>query len=284
MAQEKNHILNSVFTRTMLKKCLLFERNDVLNYFADKYELQSKTNNEIFEYLYKVMKNNYRNEYYYKNTLLNKLLLGVHSVRTTTALAELPIANSKADFILINGKAVVYEIKTELDNIERLENQIYDYYKAFNHVAVVTCENNLESIINLIRRINKPVGLYCLRKNGAIGLILKPLPYNDMLNINVVFNILRKNEYEGILKKYYEYLPKVSSFTYYSECKKMFLKLPLDSIYSDFLQILKKRIKVDESNLKTIPYEIKYLAYFSELKENDYFSLHSFLAQKSGGV
>ena len=64
----------------------------------------------------------------------------MHSVNTTTALTEVAIAKSKADFVLINGKAVVYEIKTELDNLERLCSQIDDYYKAFDHVAVVTYE------------------------------------------------------------------------------------------------------------------------------------------------
>ena len=46
----------------------------------------------------------------------------------------------------LNGKAVVYEIKTELDNLERLESQISDYYKAFDHVAVVTCIENVENV------------------------------------------------------------------------------------------------------------------------------------------
>lgn len=96
--------------------------------------------------IYNILKTEYRNEYYYKNTLLNKLLLGVHSVNTTTALTEIPIAKSKADFVLINGKAVVYEIKTELDNLERLESQINDYFKAFDHVAVVTYNENVTAI------------------------------------------------------------------------------------------------------------------------------------------
>nr|WP_270211591.1 sce7726 family protein [Streptococcus anginosus] len=63
---------------------------------------------------------------------MNKRLLGMHSINTTTALTEIPVGRAKPDFILINGKAVVYEIKTELDNFDRLENQINEYYKAFN--------------------------------------------------------------------------------------------------------------------------------------------------------
>ena len=50
-------------------------------------------------------------------------MLGIHSLNTTSAIVELPIVDSIADFILFNGKAVVYEIKTELDSLERLEGQ-----------------------------------------------------------------------------------------------------------------------------------------------------------------
>ena len=106
----------------------------------------NKSNYDLICEIYTILKKQYRNEYYYKNILFNKLLLGVHSLNTTTALTELPIADCKADFILINGKAVVYEIKTELDNFDRLENQINNYYKAFDHVAVVTCKESLNDL------------------------------------------------------------------------------------------------------------------------------------------
>ena len=66
-----------------------------------------KTNGEIISRIYHYMGESYRNEYFYKNTLLNKLLLGVHKPTTTSALTEVPVGRSKADFILINGKAVV---------------------------------------------------------------------------------------------------------------------------------------------------------------------------------
>lgn len=142
------------------------------------------------------MRNNYRNEYFYKNTLLNKLLLGVHSVNTTTALTEISIAKSKADFVLINGKAVVYEIKTELDNLERLSSQIDDYYKAFDHVAVVTYEKNLQQLWKVLDSIERPVGIYVLRKNGKLGTVRKPQKYANGLEKEAIFKLLRKSEYE----------------------------------------------------------------------------------------
>ena len=78
--------------------------------------------------------------------------------------------------MLINGKAVVYEIKTELDNLDRLECQIMDYYKAFNHVAVLTYEKNLKNVENIINNLNLPVGLYVLRRTGKIGTVFDPKP------------------------------------------------------------------------------------------------------------
>lgn len=153
-------ILNKIFTRNVLRDVVSARENANLIYIVQQYELNNKSYGDLFKQIYDVLKKSYRNEYYYKNTLLNKLLLGVHSVNTTTALTELPIANSKADFLMINGKAVVYEIKTELDNLERLESQINDYYLAFDHVAVVTYEENLEAIEKLIANLRKPVGIY----------------------------------------------------------------------------------------------------------------------------
>ena len=196
--------------------------------------------------IYNVLREGYRNEYYYKNTLLNKLLLGIHSVNTTTALTEIPIAKSKADFVLINGKAVVYEIKTELDNFDRLENQINDYYKAFDHVAVVTCKENLQVLKKKIEMIGKPVGIYILQKRGTITTIQKPQAYSVELDAEILFKILRKQEYEEILFNKYKHLPDVSEFKYYSECKKnVFRDTIRRSIFISF-----EAFKKEKSNYK----------------------------------
>ena len=48
---------------------------------------------------------------------------------------------------MINGKAVVYEIKTELDTFERLATQIDDYYKAFDHVCVVASDSQRTELL-----------------------------------------------------------------------------------------------------------------------------------------
>lgn len=130
-----------------------------------KEDFSDFTNMYAIQQIYTFLGNEYRNEYFYKNTILNKLLLHIHSTRTTTALRELPIGKSKADFVLINGKAVVYEIKTDLDNFERLEDQVNSYYKAFDHVVVVTSIENEKNILSF-KGIPNTVGIYLLQKTA----------------------------------------------------------------------------------------------------------------------
>ena len=116
----KVNILNKIFSRSTLRQFIDNGDDRTYSQVIKRYikNGEGKTNSELLSEIYKELQSNYRNEYFYKNTLLNKLLLGIHSINTTTALTEIPIAKSKADFILINGKAVVYEIKTELDNFD----------------------------------------------------------------------------------------------------------------------------------------------------------------------
>ncbi len=123
-------ILNRLFTQSTFFETVTAKDRTTYGTVVQRFlcDPENKSNGELISEIYSFMSRFYRNEYYYQNTLLNKLLIGKHSVNTTTALTQVPISKSKADFILINGKAVVYEIKTELDNFERLDTQIKVYY------------------------------------------------------------------------------------------------------------------------------------------------------------
>lgn len=276
-------LLNRVFTRNTFKE-LIEERTETTYVTAIKRYIndpEDKNNKELISEIYKRLKGNYRNEYFYKNTLLNKLLLGVHNPTTTTALTEVPVAKSKADFILINGKAVVYEIKTELDNFDRLQNQLEDYYKAFNYVSVVTSESNYETIQNKLS--GTPVGINLLTRRNCLSTKKRPTENSSNLDLNIIFKIMRKPEYETILRTYYGELPTVSQFNYYTTCRQMYCQIDTKTAYNLFLQVLKSRNHIDIDLYSTVPYELKFLIYFSNLKNNDYKKLQDFLKSKFGG-
>ena len=286
MEKNKLNILNKIFSRSTFRNCFDNGYDKTYSQVVRRYvdNGTGKQNSELISQIYNVLREGYRNEYYYKNTLLNKLLLGIHSVNTTTALTEIPIAKSKADFVLINGKAVVYEIKTELDNLERLSSQIDDYYKAFDHVAVVTYEKNLQQLQRVLDGIDKPVGIYVLRKNGKLGTVRKPQRHISDLDKDIIFKLLRKSEYEDIIAQWYGYLPEVTQFKYYAACKKMFLQIPIEQSYLCVLRILKKRMQLEKEEFVKIPYELKFLAYFMELTYDDYQKLEVFLERQYGGA
>ncbi len=270
-------LLNRFFTRNTFKQLLSENENSAYSAVIRRYiaDDTSMTNGECISEIYHYLKTNYQNEYYYKNTLLNKLLLGVHNPRTTTALTEVPVGSSKADFILINGKAVVYEIKTALDNLDRLNGQIKDYYRAFSRVVVVTSEEKYDEISRKLH--DSPAGICLLTKKGTLSTRKEPVEYCDDLSNSVMFKILRKKEYEHILLKLFGLLPDVSQFEYYRACKILFESLSTDVAYDLFLQALKLRTKIDIAEYSKVPYELKFLVYFSDFSKSDYTKLGRFL-------
>ncbi|WP_424767755.1 sce7726 family protein [Paenibacillus sp. sgz302251] len=280
MSIDNSILLNRVFTRNTLREIVESNYSDVYANAIRRYitDPLGKDNRQLISEIYTVLKKEYRNEYYYKNTILNKLLLGVHKPTTTTALTEVSVGKSKADFVLINGHAVVYEIKTELDNLDRLESQITNYYKAFSRVSILASENHIDSIQK--RLGGSFVGIYALTKKGTIKETKQPQECVDHLNKDTMFKVLRKNEYESIIIKHLGVLPETSQFEYYKACRQLFLQIDTIMVYTDFIATLKKRGQIDVELYSQIPYELKFLVYFSAFKTDDYRRLHTFLQQK----
>lgn len=272
-----NSILNRLFTQSIFMDLINDQEIPVYDTCIHRYlyNLNEMNNGQLISKLYKYMEKKYRNEYVYKNTLLNKLLLGRHSLNTTTVLSELPINKSKADFILINGKAVVYEIKTELDTFDRLNSQINDYYKAFNHVCVVTCESNYNKLKEILKDSN--VGICVLTSRSTISTRKEPIEDNTNLDHSTLFKILRKKEFENILMNYYGELPQTSQVKYYRECFQLFMEIKIETAYKYFLEQVKIRINIEKEEFKKVPYELRFLIYISEYRKNDYLKLFRFL-------
>lgn len=281
MNNNNNLVLNRLFTKQVINNLLISKHNDIYQTITSQYLIDYKDlyNKDILSKIYEYLSKNYRNEYYYQNTLINKLLLGKHSVNTTTALTQLPIEQAKADFILINGKAVVYEIKTELDSFSRLENQLINYYKAFDHVCVVTSPDKYNTLTKKLK--NKNVGIYILSKQNSLQEKRKPQSFKHYITHNSIFKILRKKEFENILLDYYRKLPITKPVFYYDACYEEFVRIPLDIAYTKFLKELKKRSShLNKEEFKKVPYELKSMIYFSKQSDDQYYQLSSFLNTK----
>lgn len=234
--------------------------------------------------IYKYMDFNYRNEYFYKNTILNKLLIEKHDLYSASALTELPIGESKADFVIINGKGVIYEIKTDLDNLQRLSNQLSDYYKVFSYVYVVVGRKQLDAVKTLLEKTK--VGIYELISNGSLICRKKALCDRAHLSYDVMFGVLRKQEFESIILEHYGSLPQTNDFEYYRECRKKFAGINLLTLQKMVLECLKKRtlVVIHNPDITEIPYELRCYAYFSKKQQGIVNQIKGLCEIKIGGV
>lgn len=279
--------LNKLFTVNSLNK--LVTGVDTRNYKSLTGELFEQTdsisNLQALTTIYKLMAKKHRNEYFYKNILLNKILLGRHSIRTSTALRELPVNNNILDFLIINGVGQVYEIKTELDNLQRLNKQLDAYYHAFSLCNVVTDQNHLEEVMKIIE--NPKVGIMILTKRNTLHVEREPTNFDEKLDHKTMFNILRKYEFESILRLFFGYLPEASDFHYYEECFQMFSKVNIKAVQKAMLIQLKRRVEIascDMKLFKEVPPEIKSLVYFSGYHSENFSELQQFLVKTVGDV
>lgn len=251
----------------------------VQRYVRDENPTYGKAISEIYHF----MSQEHRNEYFYKNTILNRLLIKKHDIYSTAALTELPIGESKADFVMVNGRGIVYEIKTDLDNLLRLENQINDYYKVFSYVYVVAGNKQVSKVKMALK--NQNVGIYELTDSG--NLIQRKRAYcnRQELSHEIMFQLLRKSEFESILLKYFQKLPDVNNFHYYRECLKWIKKINIITLQKEVMLCLKRRtlIMVQERLEKEVPYELRFYAYFSKKYQSGYKKLDDFLCRRMEG-
>lgn len=257
-----NLILKRFFSKSMLADLLSQKKNNIFECVIKRYikSPNGKTYDELISEIYTYMGKEYRTEYLYKNTILNKLLFAKHDYRKTIALTELPIDKSKADFVMINGKGVVYEIKTELDNLDRIETQVQDYYKAFTEVIVVTYEENVEKVM---ATVPKSVGIMLLTKRQALRLVRNAEILDKYLDYYTIFKILRKNEFEQILVDNGLRLPEVIQFEYYKECFNLIQEINIQELQKEMLKQLKSRMRIETVEFcLDSPEALRFLTYF----------------------
>lgn len=215
---------------------------------------------EVLRRIFSFMKKDYRNEYVYKSLLLKKIVYGRHSPRTTSAICELPVRDSIADFVLINGKACAYEIKTDLDNLHRLPTQIADYYRAFRYVSVVCSEDMSANALELLKEL--PVGVMVLTDRLTFRTLVEPRCWTRDIDPFVQFDLLRKRERERVLRLCGIELPNTTQVEYYSACLERFEKLDACYRQDAFERTLKERgAKVNQAALALYPEEFRLVAY-----------------------
>lgn len=213
---------------------------------------------DLFEDVYLFLIDNYRCEYVYKNAIANKLLLGRHSLKTSTLISELRVNSSKADIVILNGTSSVYEIKTELDTLNRLPSQMNDYKKMFDKIYVVTNEKFFEKLNN---SLESEIGIICLSDKYTLLEKKKATSNKQNTDPSCIFKSLRKYEYTNIIKRKFGYIPNVPNTKIYCECLKLFCSLEPSVAHDEMVIELKKRNNKNKNEelINVVPHSLKML-------------------------
>lgn len=270
---DNSRAINRVFTRKVMCELMQNGQSDVFDYVVKRYidDPESKSNGQLISEIYAHLGKEQRNEYYYMNTLLNKLLCGIHNVNTTTAFSQVRIGHSIEDFVMINGEGRVYEIKSDLDNFNRLYNQIEDYYRVFSKVSVLASIHELEKVREVLSTfgdMGEAVGIYVLSERGTIfnkERSREPKEYNELLEHSTIFKLLRRGEYEAIVESFFGTAPQVEPVFRFKAFLEKFKEIPILEAQQRAFQELKKRNRITVEEFQEIQPELKAVIYFSGL-------------------
>lgn len=246
-------ILNSFFELNENSNQL---QNIIQELGLHKFISNNTTFRELFENTYIQLLKNYRNEYVFKNAIAQKILIGRHSIKSSSLFTELRVETSKADIVIFNGTSHVYEIKTDLDNFERLEAQIENYKKVFEYVNIVSVESKVETIQSLV---DNDIGIIILTDKYTLSTVRKAKSRLNKLDKQVLFNMLRKDEYLKIIKNIFGYIPDVPNTKIYSVSKELFITLSVKEAHKEVLKALKTRKNHKNliENIKKFPDSLK---------------------------
>ena len=272
---DNSRAINRVFTRGVITELLKKGTNDVYDYVVQRYvnDPESKTHGQIISEIYAHLGREKRNEYFYMNTLLNKLLVGIHNVNTTTALSKVRIGRAVADIVMINGEGKIYvmEVKSALDNFDRLYDQTKNYFTAFSKVSVFSSIHEYEKIERILSGfgdMGNAVGVYVLSDHDTIfnkAYCREPKPFTDNLDYSCIFKLLRKHEYENVLRKYFGTTPQIAPAFYFKSCLEQFRQIPILTAQDMAFRQLKQRNRIEKAVFEGVQNELKSVVYFSEL-------------------
>ena len=229
---------STLFTRSEILKLLNNNFNSI-NLKIDRYPFGAKFKGSsylsFFKSIYGVLKENYQNEYIFKNQFLNNWL--IHELGSCESLIynELRLGKVIADLAMFNGVSKVFEIKTPLDKEYRLSHQLQSYKKIFNEVYIIIPANLFDKYV----AFDDTVGIITYENSSFF--LKRDATRNYELDANLLMEVLHTNEYKFIVSEFYNVVPEMNSFNQFGLCKELISKIPSCELNKLFLNVMKKR-------------------------------------------
>lgn len=205
---------------------------------------------EIFDLTLLKISKEYKNEYFYKNTIANKLFFKKHFRKNATMLFEFRVGKNKADCAIFNGHSICYEIKTEFDNLKRLPEQISEFSKIFDRVNVICASVHLPKVTEIIPT---HVGIIELTEKGILKDVRKAEDIDIPIDPNLLIQSLRREEYVYIAKKICRDEILINNMEIYKYCSEIMKECSTVQLRNYFRDAIKIHRKIDYATLENIP-------------------------------
>lgn len=246
-------VISKIFNSNVLGKianndfCFL---KDISQQYS-KYFLDTSLTG-IYEKIYEILLNEYRNEYIFKNLIFEKLLLEKHTLDTATMLSEFRVGANKADCVILNGKSVCYEVKTDFDTLIRLPEQLNSYSQVFDEVYVVSTLKHLKNV-EIVCPDN--VGIIVLDNHLNFEFVKNAIQRKSQINFELYMKSLRKEEYLSIAEYLVEDKLTAPNTQIYDKCLNIIEEAVSKNIDINkiIIETLKKYRRNDESFTTGIP-------------------------------
>jgi hypothetical protein len=237
-----NYAISQVFGASLVKRITDEEHEQGIRSLLQHSGLYSVDENwdfvEGLSRAYQYLKRYHRCEYVYKNEIVNQILLTFHKDNSATLLKEVASDSSIADIVIINGRTVAYEIKTELDNFDRLSGQLDSYESMYDCLYIVTHSGAIE---NISKRVKESVGLIVLSENGKLRTVRKAASTAHLFAPAKAVLTLRQAELVTAYEKWVGKMPKMGTALIYTFCHNWYLNLDREDAHVVFAEALKSR-------------------------------------------
>lgn len=241
-----NYILSQIFSPSLVKNLNDSNYEKIIQNILVSSGLYSTLEDwnlsHALSVAYNYLKANYRCEYVYKNEIANQLHLTYHDCSSSALLKEVSSHHSIADIVIVNGRSVAYEIKTELDNLDRLSSQLSSYIMLYDEVNIVTHR----TAIDIIRRkVDKRIGIIILNNDGILEKVRNAKNNLQYFDPEKAIFTLRQSElvlgYEKLKGKF----PNMGSGLVFQFCWDWYLSLSKKQAHKLFADALRSRKLLD---------------------------------------
>ena len=200
-----------------------------------------------------------RTDYVYRNAIIDKVVIGRHSINTATPIQEFRVGSSLADLVVLNGTSTVYEIKSERDTLRRLARQIENYSKVFERTYVVTSASKLYS---LEHDLPEHVGIITLSRDYTLQTVREATTNWELIDTIAISRTMTIPEACAVLKRLNTPVPDVPNMLIRRAIDHAFKRLDARSCSQAFTSTLKssRRPRVTQADITQVPRPLRSFA------------------------